>query len=575
MGLFDFEGCFFQPTCSGETMTINGDKMEKENHILVDDLKKDLDQGRVSRREFIRYAALLGVSATAATQMAGMMVFPNTAVAASVKRGGTIRVAGPVQKVTHPAQFSWITPTNQLRHVAEYLTYTDENNVTHPHLLKNWQASDDLKTWTLNLRRGVMFNNGDEFTADDVIFTFNEWFKKSVGSSMKGMMGGYLDPTGIEKLGKYQVRLNLKNAEIGVPEHLYHYPAMMLNHKTFEGDFIKAPHGTGPYTLEKYVAGERCILKRRKGYWRKGMDGSALPYLDSVEYTDMGTEMAPMIAAVKAGEIDMIDFGDIGGAEAFQALKNDSSVNVYPVATNQTRILRMRVDMKPWSDNRVRKALKLCQHREKILALSYFGQGLLGQDMHVSPKHPEYCPIDTPKYDPAQAKQLLKAAGYPNGLDVNLAVGNGWKEIVRYAEVLKQDAAPAGFRVNIQTMPNSQYWEKWTQVDLGITTWAHRPLGTMVLNLAYVGDAAGKPVAWNESRWVDQEFSNLLTQANGTLDLEKRRKIFCKLESIQQERGSIANAFWINVWSIARKRVQNLVSHPSLYLNFDNIWLKG
>ncbi|MBT4638119.1 MAG: twin-arginine translocation signal domain-containing protein, partial [Deltaproteobacteria bacterium] len=411
--------------------------MEKENHILVDDLKKDLDQGRVSRREFIRYAALLGVSATAATQMAGMMVFPNTAVAASVKRGGTIRVAGPVQKVTHPAQFSWITPTNQLRHVAEYLTYTDENNVTHPHLLKNWQASDDLKTWTLNLRRGVMFNNGDEFTADDVIFTFNEWFKKSVGSSMKGMMGGYLDPTGIEKLGKYQVRLNLKNAEIGVPEHLYHYPAMMLNHKTFEGDFIKAPHGTGPYTLEKYVAGERCILKRRKGYWRKGMDGSALPYLDSVEYTDMGTEMAPMIAAVKAGEIDMIDFGDIGGAEAFQALKNDSSVNVYPVATNQTRILRMRVDMKPWSDNRVRKALKLCQHREKILALSYFGQGLLGQDMHVSPKHPEYCPIDTPKYDPAQAKQLLKAAGYPNGLDVNLAVGNGWKEIVRYAEVLK------------------------------------------------------------------------------------------------------------------------------------------
>jgi len=235
----------------------------------------------------------------------------------------------------------------------------------------------------------------------------------------------------------------------------------------------------------------------------------------------------------------------------------------------------MRVDMKPWSDNRVRKALKLCQHREKILALSYFGQGLLGQDMHVSPKHPEYCPIDTPKYDPAQAKQLLKAAGYPNGLDVNLAVGNGWKEIVRYAEVLKQDAAPAGFRVNIQTMPNSQYWEKWTQVDLGITTWAHRPLGTMVLNLAYVGDAAGKPVAWNESRWVDQEFSNLLTQANGTLDLEKRRKIFCKLESIQQERGSIANAFWINVWSIARKRVQNLVSHPSLYLNFDNIWLKG
>ena len=556
--------------------------MAKKDHVLVDDLKNDLEMKRISRREFVRYATLLGMSAATATYISGCDKEPaKQAVQEAVKqvekvkKGGVLRVAAPVHKVTHPAQFSWISPTNQLRHVAEYLTYTDENNVTHPHLLKNWQASDDLKTWTLNLREGIKFNNGDEFTADDVIFTFSEWFKKSVGSSMKGMMGGYLDATGIEKIGKYQVRLNLKTAEIGVPEHLYHYPAMMLNHKTFEGDFIKAPHGTGPYTLEKYVEGERCILKRRNDYWRKDADGSMLPYLDGVEFTDMGTEMAPMIAAVKAGEIDMIDFGDIGGSEAFQALKDDGSVNVYPVATNQTRILRMRVDMKPWSDNRVRKALKLCQHREKILELSYFGQGLLGQDMHVSPKHPEYCPIDTPKYDPEKAKQLLKDAGFPNGLDVNLAVGNGWKEIVRYAEVLKQDAAPAGFRINIQTMPNSQYWEKWTQVDLGITTWAHRPLGTMVLNLAYVGNADGKPVAWNESRWVDKEFSELLTKANGTLDLEKRREIFCKLENIQQERGSIANAFWINVWSIARKRVQNLVAHPSLYLNFDNMWLKS
>jgi peptide/nickel transport system substrate-binding protein len=235
----------------------------------------------------------------------------------------------------------------------------------------------------------------------------------------------------------------------------------------------------------------------------------------------------------------------------------------------------MRVDLKPWSDNRVRTALKLCQHREKILALAYFGQGMIGQDMHVSPKHPEYCPVDTPKYDPEKAKQLLAEAGYPNGLDVNLAVGSGWKEIVRYAEILKQDAAAAGFRINIQTMPNSQYWEKWTEVDLGITTWAHRPLGTMVLNLGYTADDAGKPAPWNETRWVDEEFSTLLKEANGTLDLEKRRQIFCKLEKIQQERGSIGNAFYINVWTVTTKRVQNVQAHPSLYLKLGSAWLNA
>jgi peptide/nickel transport system substrate-binding protein len=546
-------------------------KEHEKIHSAVNELKDDLDKGKISRRDFLRYATLLGVSVTAAGQLAGM-VWPRKAFAA-VKRGGTIKVSSPVHKVTHPAQFSWISPTNQLRQVAEYLTFTDAENITHPYLLENWQASDDLKTWTLNLRKGIKFNNGDEFGADDVIFTMGQWLNKDVGSSMLGLMGAYLDPTGIEKASDYQVKLHLKAAEIAVPEHLFHYPAMILNSRTFEGDFIKRPHGTGPYLLEVYKEGERCVLKRRNDYWKTGADGKLLPYMDGIEFIDMGTEMPPQIAALQAGEIDVIDFGDIGGTEAFAALKNDKRVNIYPATTNQTRVLRMRVDMKPWSDNNVRTALKLCQHREKILALAYFGEGLVGQDVHVSPKHPEYCPIDTPPYDPQRAKQLLKDAGYGNGLDVNLAVGSGWKEIVRYAEILKQDAAPAGFRINIQTMPNSQYWEKWTEVDLGITTWAHRPIGTMVLNLAYVGDANGKPVPWNETRWVDTEFSDLLKEANGTLDLEKRRKIFCKLENIQQSRGSIGIAFWINVWNMTSKRVQDIKAHPSLYLMFDKVWL--
>ena len=143
-----------------------------------------------------------------------------------------------------------------LRQVCEYLTYTDADNVTHPYLLENWVASDDLKTWTLNLRQGIKFNNGDDFTADDVIFTFGQWLDDKVGSSMKGMIGGYLDASGIEKVNAHQVKLHLKTAEIAVPEHLFHYPAMLLNHKTFQGDLIKAPHGTGPYLLEEYVEGD-------------------------------------------------------------------------------------------------------------------------------------------------------------------------------------------------------------------------------------------------------------------------------------------------------------------------------
>ena len=548
----------------------------KENrpiHPAINELKLDLEKGKLGRREFLRYATLLGMSAAAASQMAGL-AWPKKVFANSIQRGGTLKVSSSVQKVTHPAQFSWISGSQQLRQVAEYLTLTDGDNITHPYLLKNWEASEDLKTWTLNLRQGIKHNNGDEFAADDVVFTLNQWLNKDVGSSLLGMVGAYLDPTGIEKVSDHQVKLHLTRPEIAIPEHFFHYPAMVLNHRTFEGDFIKVPHGTGPYTLEVYQEGERCVVKRRDDYWQMGKDDKSLPYMDAMEFIDMGTEIAPRVAALQAGEIDMLDLADVGATESYQTLKDDPNINVLPSPTGQTRVLRMRVDMKPWDDNRVRMALKLCQHREKILALSYFNQGLQGQDVHVYPKHPEYCAKPIPPYDPERAKQLLADAGYPNGLEVNLAVGTDWKDVVRYAEILKEDATPAGFKINIQTMPTSQYWEKWTEVDLGITPWTHRPLGTMVLNLAYIADAEGKPVSWNESRWVDEEFSKLLEQANGTLDVEERRKLFCKLEDIQMSRGSIGIAYWRNVWMIANKRVQDMKAHPNMYMLFNDVWLK-
>ncbi|GAB6059810.1 ABC transporter substrate-binding protein [Desulfonatronum parangueonense] len=542
-----------------------------EMHPGIPDLLDQHTQGKLSRREFIRFAALLGLSVGAAASMVNLSQ-PRSALA-SVQRGGTLKISSPIQKVTHPAQFSWVAPSQQLRQVAEYLTLTDENNVTHPYLLENWAVSDDLKTWTLNLRQGVEFNNGDPFIADDVIFTMSQWLDKDVGSSLLGMVGDYLDAADIERVNDHQVKLHLKRPEIGVPEHFFHYPAIVLNHRTFEGDFLRRPHGTGPYTLEAYREGERCMLRRRDGYWRKGQDGEALPYIDAVEFIDMGTEMAPQIAALQSGEIDMIDLSDAAGTDVHQVLKDDPGVNIIPVTTCTARVLRMRVDLKPWDDNRVRHALRLCQHREKILALAYFGQGLLAHDTHVYQNHPEYCPQQIPDYDPQQARQLLQEAGYPDGLNVDLAVGNDWSDVVRYAEILQQDAAPAGFRINIRTMPTSQYWEKWTEVDLGITPWTHRPLGTMNLSLAYTADEDGNPGAWNETRWVDEEFSALLEQANGTLDVDERRKIFCELQQIQMDRGSIGISYWQNMWSVTRKRVQNVVSHPNRYIFCADLWL--
>ncbi|MGD9248926.1 MAG: ABC transporter substrate-binding protein [Desulfobacteraceae bacterium] len=548
--------------------------MTTSNHVhpAVAELKNAHEQGAVSRREFLRLATLLGVSAAAAGSMIGFCR-PRKAFAANIKRGGVLKISQQVQKIDHPARYSWLMPSNSMRMIFEYMTVTGPDNITRPYLCESWSASTDLKTWTFNVRKGIKFNNGDNFTADDCIFTINQWLNKDVKSSLLGLVGSYLDPTGVEKVNDHQFKLHLKRPEIGVPEHLFQYTAQVLNHRTFEGDMKKAPHGTGPYTLETYKEGEICVLKACKDYWQTGADGKPLPYIDEIRFIDMGGELAPQIAALKSGDIDLIDASDNPGPQVMKAVKSDAHINVLPVATATTRVLRMRVDMKPWSDNRVRTALKLCQNREKILALAYQGEGLEGQDFHVYPKHPEYCEMPIPAYQPDKAKKLLADAGFSKGIDVNIAVGSEWTDIVRYAEVLKQDAAPAGIRINIQTMPTSQYWEKWTEVDLGVTPWTHRPLGTMVPNLAYIADETGKPVPWNETRWVDKEFSALLNRASGTLDVEKRKQIFCKLQKIQQDRGSVGIAYWMNTWMCPNKRLKNVAAHPNLIFLFNEAWL--
>ena len=77
-----------------------------------------------------------------------------------------------LQKIDHPARFSWVQQSNVVAHVAEYLTQTGSDNITRPYLLEKWEASEDIKTWTLFLRKGVKFHNGNSFTAADVKYTF-------------------------------------------------------------------------------------------------------------------------------------------------------------------------------------------------------------------------------------------------------------------------------------------------------------------------------------------------------------------------------------------------------------------
>lgn len=355
--------------------------MEKKIHPLVSEAQEQLREGKISRRDFLKFSTLLGASLATAQFLASCASpapapteppaaptdvpapAPTEAPKSSIVRGGTLTCATRVERVDNPATFSLVSASHPWRHVIEYLTHTDPQGITHPYLLESWKASDDLLTWTLILRKGIKFSNGKEFNADDVMFNFKQWLTELVKSSMYGAMS-YMDYSGVEKTDDYTVTLHLKSASIFIPEHLAQYAAGIVP-DGFGGDITKEPIGTGAFTMAEYVVGERCRLKARKDYWRMGEDGQPLPYLDEIVMVQLGEDRAADLSAYQSGQVDTILEPNVA---IWEALKDDANSTIVATPTTATRVLRLRVDQEPWTKNEVRQALKHCHNREKIRA---------------------------------------------------------------------------------------------------------------------------------------------------------------------------------------------------------------
>ncbi len=549
---------------------------EKIRNPHIDSLKSQLAEGKIDRREFLRFATLMGLSVPAAYAFVGEVTGEGLVAPAraAMPQGGTLRLGSRIKDIKNPHTYSWgAWDSNISRQVCEYLTLTDEHNVTHPYLLEKWDVSPDLKTWTLHVRSDVKWRNGNPFTADDVIWNLKRVLDPAVGSSVVGLMTGYMleeydtgqkdekgnpkkstrlwDANAIEKVDDHTIRLNCKIPQIAVPEHLFHYPLAML-YPGDNGVFQPGAQGTGAFELTDFELGKRAVVKARKGYWGEG------PYLDAIEFIDMGDDPSAAIAAMASKQVHGLVSAD---PIQFDALKALPFVVLYQVATAETAVLRAKVTQKPYDDPRVRKAMRLAIDPEAIVQVALRGLGIPGEHHHVSVAQPDYAKLGHFKRDVAAAKKLLADAGYPSGFDAELFVPKDppWNGAESQAAV--EQWKEAGIRVKVSIMPGQEYWDVWTKVPLGCTIWYHRPLGVMVLGLAY---RTGVP--WNESGYANPEFDKLLNEAEGTIDLEKRKAVMAKLEQIMQEDGPVVQPLWRTNFSFYDKKVKGFSMHPTNYI---------
>ena len=548
-----------------------------DEHPLVPTLKRQLVERQIERREFLRYATLLGMAAPTAyafvAKVTGDRLIAPAEAQSALPKGGTLRLAMRCQDLKSPHTYSWIESANSARQVLDYLTVTGVDNITRPSLVEKWEPSPDLKTWTLRLRKTVKWHNGRQFTADDVVWNLKRVLDPKTGSSVVGLMKGFLledvetgekddkgnpkkssrlwDANAIQKVDDFTVRLNGKSAQLAVPEQLFHYPLLILD-PAENGEFKVGSNGTGAFTLTANEVGRKQVLKARKeGYWGGG------PYLDQLEFIDLGDDPAASVSALASKQVDGLYGADIVQLEALQKIPH---VQMYQVATAYTATARMQ-PVKPFDDKRVRQAMRYAIDSNAVLQIAHRGLGQPGEHHHVSAVHPEYAKLAPPQRDVARAKKLLAEAGYPNGIDVEIVCRPqpAWELLA--VQTMVEQWKEAGIRVKINVMPSTQYWEVWTKVPFGFTTWAHRPLGIMSLALAY---RSGGP--WNESKYSNPEFDRLLTQAEGTLDVASRREIMARLEAILQDDGPIVQPVWRSIFTFHDKRVQGFRPHPTLYI---------
>jgi peptide/nickel transport system substrate-binding protein len=535
------------------------------HHSYFNKLQEQLAEGRLDRREFVRYSSLLGVSAaTAYTVGAGIVGedFAPKAVAQDMPMGGSLRLAMRIPVIKDPHTFSWVIDSNVVRQVCGYLTRTGTDNVTRPDLLESWEVSDDLLTWTLNVRQGVMWHDGKAFTAEDIAWNLNHVLNPETGSSVLGLMQGYMmnddatalwDANAIEIVDDHTIRLNTRSPNIAIPEHAFHYPLLILD-PSEGGTFEVGSNGTGAFTLTEFVVGEKATLTNANHDAWYG-DG---PYLDTLQFIDLGDDASAAIGAIASKQVHAIDEGDIVQLDAFKAMPH---VEVIPANTAQTGVARGQVDQAPFDDARVRKALRLAIDTPSVLQAAHRGLGAPAEHHHVAPIHPDYAELPFMARDVEAAKALLAEAGHGDGLELEIACKKdpAWELLAVQAMV--EQWKEAGIDVSINLLPSDQFWEVWDKVPFGFTSWTHRPLGFMVLGLAYRGG-----VPWNESHFNNAEFDAKLTQAEGILDVDARREVMADLEMIMQEEGPIVQPLWRAIYCVADTRVQGYQMHPTSYI---------
>jgi peptide/nickel transport system substrate-binding protein len=322
-------------------------------------------------------------------------------------------------------------------------------------LAESWDTPD-ARTYVFHLRKGVLFHDGEEMTADDVAFTIERILDPKTASPGRS----YLDPVDtVTAVDRYTVRLHLKYPLASIFSGLASGNAAIVEKAAVlrSGDLQKTEAGTGPFTLAEWVPDNFMRLTKNPRYFKGG-----LPKVDEVVFRII-PEQASLLAGVRTRSVDMATISD--GSVVRQA-QGDRGLVVAQVPSLNLRIFSFNTTRAPFTDARVRDAIAYAIDRDALVRAAEFGLGVVSGPVPAPAKlwalpvgaFPEYHP------NPAKARQLLQDAGAA-GAAFKIVASPTYEGGLAVAEVIQNQLRGVGLAPTIENIEWGTYINRWVKRD--------------------------------------------------------------------------------------------------------------
>lgn len=508
----------------------------KTNQELIERIAHGARTGKISRRDFMHYSLAAGLTTSAAATMWGQKAM------AQPKQGGLYRVAqhdGNTADTHDPGKYQSNFDISLVHTIRSFLTMINPDGSLGPDLATEWSATPDATEWTFVINTNAEFHSGRKVTTDDVIASMNYHRGDDSTSAAKALLSTVEDITADGDTVTF--RLSAGNADLPWLMTDYHLCIVPANDDGTAN--WQSGDGSGPYKIEELEFGVGGRFSRHEGWHGEGA------YFDEVQYLVINDPNARQTALV-TGDVDAASLLE---NKTLGLLGRDPNIVVENVASAQAITMPMHCDTAPFDNVDVRNALKFAINREDLVEKITFGAATVGNDFHHSPAMPYYPEaVEQRPYDPDQAKSLLQKAG-AEGLTVSFSTADSITTGAVDAAILyAEHAKAAGITINVVREPNDGYWsDVWLNKPWCMVTWGARPTPDVMYTLAYKDDAA-----WNESRWQNEKFNELLLQAKSELDQELRKQMYTEMAILAKDDGGTVLPYFPNFIYARRSNVQ-------------------